>query len=477
MFSFLLTEESVAAGFEKSAAFGRYSFFFDENTPLQTAKNGENELLLYGYAVDVTSGEFQQLAETVLKKSSDIDALLKTERTLGGKYVLLYKAGDAYYVIPDASASVPVFVCEAGTAVCSSHSTLFGQTTNPELMKIRHSGDISQAMPYDVTEYRGIKQLLPNHYFAVNARCAVRFVNESDPSVPLSAAEAAAVTAPLIQTLTQYYLSQFDCQCPITGGRDSRVVLASLISCTDKTVGCYTMRHDGMTEESSDIAIPLKLAENDRVSHRVIEDVAPSAELTTMADEWFGKGLYSKRTLMLANTVKAHCGKAAVINGDIIGQVGKCSLHRDIPQMLATAGYFRCKLHNYSREAKALLKTWLADIRNAQEKVNTFDLFSMESRMGRWAAQENLQYNTLEQAYLNIFNSRSIVYVWTAVPRKQRKRSAVHIELIRLLYEDLLAVPFEGESSFLAKLAKSNGLFYYLFSYLKFWMQKAGFKR
>ena len=50
---------------------------------------------------------------------------------------------------------------------------------------------------------------------------------------------------------------------------------------------------------------------------------------------------------MIANTIKCNFGDGAVLNGDIMGQVGKCSLHRDIPEIFATPSYFRCKLHNH----------------------------------------------------------------------------------------------------------------------------------
>jgi hypothetical protein len=72
----------------------------------------------------------------------------------------------------------------------------------------------------------------------------------------------------------------------------------------------------------------------------------------------------------------------------------------------------------------------------------------MESRMGRWAAQENLIYGLIGQKYLNIFNSRSIIYPWTRVPRKDRKRSKIHQELIALTYPELMQIPVGGRPSF-----------------------------
>ena len=211
------------------------------------------------------------------------------------------------------------------------------------------------------------------------------------------------------------------------------------------------------------------------MDYEQITDVDVPEELKADADVLFGKGKYSARTLEIAYTVKEKCKNSAIINGDIIGQVGKCSLHRDIPSFLMSPGYFRCKLHNYSEDAKKLLAEWLSEIKESSEKVNAFDLFSVESRMGRWAGKENLIYNSIGQIYLNIFNSRSIIYTWSAVARGERKNSELHIGLIKNKYPELLTVPFSKSDSYVERLSKANGLFYYLASYAKYYIENKKF--
>ena len=112
-----------------------------------------------------------------------------------------------------------------------------------------------------------------------------------------------------------------------------------------------------------------------------------------------------------------------------------------------------------------------------KEFVNLFDLFSIENRMGRWAGQENSVYNAVGQLYLNIFNSRSIIYIWTAVSRKLRKKSLLHIALIKETNPAFLCVPFENDENVFIKMSKSNGLFYYISSRLKYSIQKTKFKK
>jgi hypothetical protein len=222
--------------------------------------------------------------------------------------------------------------------------------------------------------------------------------------------------------------------------------------------------------------VPKLIAEHADLNYQQIKDVELKATDTAEADAVLGKDNYSKRTLMLAHTIKHYLGGNAVINGDIIGQVGKCSLHRDIPQCFATPGYFRCKLHNYSKEAKDALRRWMKEIGESDEHVNYFDLFSIENRMGVWAANENEIYNMVGQYYLSIFNSRSIIYEWIRVDRRVRKVSAIHMAIIKSLHPELLEIPFEPDGTF-EKMAKYNGMSYLMASYLKYYIGKIKTRR
>jgi hypothetical protein len=217
--------------------------------------------------------------------------------------------------------------------------------------------------------------------------------------------------------------------------------------------------------------VPKLIAKHVHLNYQQFKDTELTDGDIAQADVLLGKGNYSKRTLMLARTIKSHLCGNAVVNGDIIGQVGKCSLHRDIPQCFATPGYFRCKLHNYSKEAKDALRRWMKEIGESDEHVNYFDLFSIENRMGVWAANENEIYNMVGQYYLNIFNSRSIIYEWTRVDRRERKVSAIHMAIIKSLHPELLEIPFEPDGTF-EKMAKYNGMSYLIASYLKYYIGK-----
>ena len=481
IFSYYISESDIKIEeLKHKYSFGKYNVLTDSRTPFLHANNETSECAIFGYAVNVYSRASESLAQEIVSSCSCITDVIGFEKNLGGKYIIIYRKGEHYFILGDATCSIPVFYNTTGKVSCSSNPQYlvrhYGYRPDQSLQAIRDSGEISQAMPYDVTQYREIKQLIPNHNLDLGSQEAVRYVNSNQSQPILTVEKATELVAPMIETICDFYKSKFKIYCPITSGRDSRVVLAFLAE-KNTALQCYTIRHPEHHEDTQDIVIPKQLCKQNNIPYEQIDDVTVSEDLKSEMDHLLGEKNYSLRTLRIAQTIKEHYGDGTVINGDIIGQVGKCSLHRDIPRCFATPGYFRCKLHNYSSESKKQLKIWLEEIKEAGECVNTFDLFSIENRMGRWAAQENLIYNSIGQFYLNVFNSRSIIYLWTAVNRKERKMSSIHVSLIKNKMPKLLEVPFESDDSMIIRLSKANGMAYLLSSYAKYYIERAKFKR
>lgn len=459
--------------------FGNYNLIHDLSTPVQRAQSGDREIIILGYAVDVFSGQSDNLAQTILESTASFADVIEYEKKLGGKYVIFYSENGKCYCLGDATCSVPVFysVGLSEFVCCSNPQTIikkFNLAPDPYLQEIRDSGPLNQAMPYDVTPYKEIKQLLPNHYLDFSEGKAVRFINSAEKQKTITPEKAAEITAPMIEKIAKMYSSRFKIICPLTSGRDSRVVYAFLKKVNGQ-VDSYTIWKDSFKKDAQDWDVPVALAKLNNAHHEQIYRETVTDEMKREMDEILGVNGYPEDAFVLSVTVNKHYGDSATMEGDIIGQVGKCSLHRDIPSVLATPAYFRCKLHNYSNGAKKLLKCWLKEIKQAGEQVNTFDLFSVENRLGVWASHTHLIRNVMGQMYVNIFNSRSIIYVLTAVDRAKRMKSEVHIELIKKAAPELLEIPFEQEKSGLVNTAKSNAIVFYGASFAKYYVQKQKF--
>ncbi len=485
IFSFFLCDygkkNKAASNYEASVSVGHYTLFTDNRTPLQQSKTDERELIIFGYAVDVFSGRREGLADDILKSTYSFADVIEYEKRLGGKYIIFYAENGKCYCLGDATCSIPVFysVGLSDFVCCSNPQEIienYGLKSDKELQKIRDSGPLNQAMPYDITPYKEIKQLIPNHYLDFSEEKAIRFINSNIKQKAITPEKAAEITAPMIENITKMYLSDFDIYCPLTSGRDSRVVYAFLIK-LNGNVNSYTIWKDSFKNDSQDWDIPVEIAKLADGKHEQIHKETITAEMKHAMDNILGENGYPDDAFVLSVTVNQHYSGCATLEGDIIGQVGKCSLHRNIPLFLASPAYFRCKLHNYSNEAKKLLKNWMEEIKDSGEKVNVFDLFSVENRLGVWASHTHLIRNTMGQPYFNIFNSRSIIYVWTAVDRAKRIKSEIHVELIKKTAHELLEIPFEKDKSGLINLAKSNSLVFCGASFAKYYIQKNAYFR
>ena len=481
IFSYLISEDKLTIPeLAEEKKFGKYTVLTDSRTSFSFASEGFIECAVFGLAVNVMSGNGDNISVEIVEQCKSIHDVIEYEKYLGGKYIILYRNGEQYYFQGDATCSKPCFYNTEGSLVCSNNLQYIVHakkiSEDNEYHSIRQCGDISQAMPYDITSYREIKQLIPNHYLDMNNQKSVRFINAKTKQNVLTVDKAIEVTSPMIDNILDFYLRNYKIYCPITSGRDSRVVLSFLMH-SKSDFCCYTIKHPEHNDSTQDIIIPIDLCKRQNIPHVLVEDTTLTDETVYEVDNSLGEKCYSKRTLRIAQTVLENFGDGAIINGDIIGQVGKCSLHRDIPTIFATPSYFRCKLHNYSSGAKKYLKLWLRDIDKAGEQINHFDLFSIENRMGRWAAQSNMVYDTIGQMSLNIFNSRSIIYTWTAVERKMRKRSAIHLKLINDKFPALLDVSFESDNSVLLKFSKSTWLCFLCASYIKFYFEKMKYGR
>lgn len=480
LFSYLInTTEKSLADYKKVYKIGSLFFHCDELTTVDYSIEGDSTILLFGDIVDTRNGESSQLAQELLRNADSLNDLICCENEYGGKYIILYSKGSHVFLIPDATCSIPVFYnIHEGESICSDRCMYLAlaekMKEDDKLKKIREHSDIYQAMPSDITTYKYIKALLPNHYLCIDKRKSTRIINQKDSLKPLPVQDATNSIIPRIENMASYYSHKYELRCPLTGGKDSRVVFAFLKQ-QNRKIRNYTIIHNTEKPDNSDYEVPRIISNKCNMIHDEIYDKEPHESLKQYVDNYLGEGTYSYKTLMIASTIKDYCLGCGIVNGDIIGQVGKCSLHRNIPDFLATKRYFRRKMHNFSYESLKYIQDWINDIQTSEEKTNLYDLFSIENRMGRWAGQENSIYNAIGQHYMNIFNSRSIIYSCTRVDRRERAHGKLHIELLRQTNKQLLTIPFGMDESCAEKVARSSWPIYYISSILKYCLERIHF--
>jgi len=472
---FLCNKNETFNALPKHIDFGDYRLWLSEKTEADiTEKNGRT-VAIVGLCIDSRAEININIPAFILDNSKSLQDVLRIEGRFAGKYVLIYEENCNLYIIGDATCSIPVNYCVNDQFAVSSSSELiaarFGFCHSHEYLEIRRASDVSQALPYNITLYKEVEQLLPNHYFDVSKRRSFRFTLNSCGN--LSIGDAARMTAELIHNITKEYANRCKLICPLTSGKDSRVVLAFLRRHVNDLI-CYTIKHRKFRSDEPDLVIPKEIARKLGIEYKQVEDSEVPENIIESFDGLFGKDLYSKYTLMNAYTIKENFKDFAIVNGDIIGQIGKSSLHRNIPDKWASTSYFMCKLHNNSKKAKVYLKKWYKNAKCADD-VSMMDKFSWEIRLGRWAGQENAIYNILGVLYLNIFNCRDIIIAWTQTDRKLRKNSGLHKGILSIVDSELLDIPFGSDRNLLYRIARSSDFAFFISSFLKHWFCKGLF--
>ena len=475
IFTYYLSDKQID-GFEKQYQFDKLWINTDARTPVDCAESAQLSVAIIGIAIDTNTGKQEGLASALANDCKSLEEVLQAEYHLGGKYLIYVSDKTNRYLFGDATCSIQIcYTAGDGLFECASDPFILARTRQLQpdeaLLKIRESGDLAQAMPYDITVFKEIRQLLPNHTLELQTGAVARYLYFDREVAELSAKEAAVELAPRLLATVKGFQSFFDLVIPITAGKDSRVVLAATYRITPN-VSTYTLKHKKHSDNAADLVIAKQLTDHLGIRHEQYADIEIPETLIRYFDTVFGKNCYSKNTLKIAATVHCYFHDSAIVNGDIIGQIGKCSLHRDIPTRLATARYFRCKMHNFSKKAKTLTDDWIQEVRQSDEHMSIFDLFSIENRMGRWSAQNLSLYNYMGQPNINFFNSRSIIGILGRVPRKDRMTSAIHKELLRLLDERFLEIPFGEDDSRMMKWSKKNTTNFYLASFYKYYSDK-----
>lgn len=476
LFSYFLNNENYITSniLPKKIRFGKYYINLSEKTQFSTSSNNGNRIGIIGLCVD-SRGELKSLAEFLVNKSRSVEEVIENEKRLAGKYVLLYMESNNLYVLGDATCSLQVYYSQNSKFAISSSQRLISQFCNlkysEESITIRKMSDVSQAMPGNISLYENILQLLPSEYYDASKRKSIKLNYSKYQINGLSIKDAVKKSVNLIDNISKAYVSQYDISCPLTAGKDSRVVLAFLRKNATQ-FNIYTMKHKKHSGKEDDLVLPPTIAKSIGQTYEQIEDIPLPNNIIKELDEYFGVGMYSTNTAMLAYTIKTNYSTKAIINGDIIGQIGKSSLHRNLFDIWATPSYFMCKLHNYCKLSKNYIYGWMKSNEKSRKYISIFDLFSWDSRLGRWAAQENAIYDFIGIPYLNIFNCRDVIFSWVQVDRSRRMKSALHEEIIKAVDSSLLNFPFGKEPSILFSIAKSNRIIFFVSSFIKYYIER-----
>ena len=438
----------------------------DATAVYHSVHNG-SEAVIAGLCTD-TCGQIERegIAQAIVSLPEQTpEAVYAFADRLCGKYIIVYSGPDGCYAFGDATCSIPANYAgslEDGRICISPFDRMtaayFRYDPDPELQKMRESADPAQAMPGDLTPYRQVRALLPNQYLNILTGEAVR-VQVQVPEMPFE--EITDRSVRLAATAAREFSKHYSLVCPLTSGYDSRVVL-SVLQQVDPDVECFTTAFSAETKEDANIRTAAEICRQEGISHRIFGYYDLPDEYNEAVQQAAGL-INSTQTIREAYSYLLEAGDKARVNGNIIGQIGKSSVTNCVPDSLAGASFFTCKIHNSDSRCRDAMKQYTAELKKSDRRI--CDLFAYENRCGRWGGQEEALYSLCGMNSLNIFNCREMILLWMAVPRKQRIQKSIHLAMIRRTNPGLLSVPFNPDDRF--SFLKSNWVFYYFATFAK----------
>ena len=473
VFSYFLSKDKNVL-FEKHLEFPFHHLIlsYSKNTDVIVKQCNGEAIFIIGFCVDSQGEVSREDIPDFLLENGDgkIDSILHLSERLAGKYVIIYANAKSVYLFGDSICSLPIYYDLNGSCV-SCYDTLIAKFSGYEVSKraldVRLNSDFFQPLPYDMTLYDEIKCLLPNHYLDLINKKVFRFAPKSLPKKTdeREIDEIINHTVHLIENIVDEYLKYYEVVCPLSGGLDSRFVLAFLKKRASE-ISTFTFKHKDMTEETADLYIPKLITSQLGIKHFVLDDITAPGEYVRGVESIMGEYI-SPKLLNMAYTYNSTFKGKAVTYGDIIGQVGKSSMGGALSTFFASTSFFVAKQHNYSRYAREETRRFIEEVKASGLYDYIYDLFAIENRCGRWVAQREQAFSVCSITSLNIVNCRKIIEMWMQIPRSLRNKRVIHRYVFSKLAPELLSIPINPDSKF--TWIYQNSLAFLMATYFKYY--------
>ncbi|HKZ36224.1 MAG TPA: hypothetical protein VJ184_01145 [Chryseolinea sp.] len=450
---FLLGPEHIEFdGWKRTKIEDNYLLTVHPDLPVTIVEQQENKGVLLGYAIDPYQPDLTEegiLQRFVMGNISIAEVISGLEK-LSGRFVLIVKSNEDLWLFHDAVALRQVQYCrdEHGAIWCASQAEtlaeLLGLDYDDEVLSYRNmSAYLASKDEFwllnDRTPYRGIRNLLPNHYLDLRQANSFRFWPSAGCIPSLSVDQSIKLCTPILINSIKAAAERFDLRMGISAGSDSRKTLAASKDVKDKI---YYFTHTP-TQQSmlvNDVEIPARLLPKLALEHHSLGRQLMSNEFkkyyessATWARESRGHISY---------TLLNYFGTEATVLNSNISEVAQC-IYWLPKSKINGEGLAVISGLNHPFAIEEFQK-WVDGARVAceQAKMNILDLFFLEQRMGRWAMAAFSEYDITHETF-NPYNNRHLHCLMLAINERHRKnrRWDVTIKHIKYMWPEVLIEP------------------------------------
>ena len=454
---FLLSSRPVPgfSQWQKATIGSEYSLITHPDLELTQTKINEHELTLIGYIIDPFHPERNnsEILSDLLRNSTGEQSLFHKTEHFSGRWVLISRRDNKMILFNDPGGLRSVFYTDANHKefFCSSQAGLISEllgipTDEAAERDFINSEYFKNAKEYwwpgGTSLYQGVKHLLPNHCLDLKKVETKRFWPQEGIS-PMDLDECVSKSSDLLAGLMRGAAARFEIAFAITGGFDTRVLLAASRDICDD-IYFYTSIYGNLDRNSPDIRIPNRLLTSLGLKHHILD-------CRSEMDAGFKK-LYMNNVAFahhswgdIASGLNECYPKERVyVNGNCSG-VAKCNYYKSTyPRKITGAVLSRLAGMGENKFTTAGFETWLKNTRGVAHDCNIdiLDLLYWEHRMGVWQAMSQLEWDIIMEKYTP-FNCRQLLKNLVSVDKKYRMppRHKLFELIIQNLWEEVLNEP------------------------------------
>ncbi len=417
------------------------------------AARGDKSLTLLGYIIDPDHPPLNdtEIINNLLDGSDSLTSCIEATYELGGRWVLIYKQGDNFFLFHDCAGLRMVHYTHVditGELWCVSQPGLIADALGfgpdraaREFINQQKSMRPDHRWPGDSSAFKEFKRLQPNHYLDLHIGKCFRYwpSRNLDVMPPDFAIEKVSKK---LQGLMQAGSQRFQLALGLSSGWDSRLALAACRNIADKLC-VYNGRKPDMPLNHPDIVIPRKLAQKFKIEfHCVPSSGRPDADFQRLIEEAAPDPIMQVLPGLRAELNYFKLGKVGV-TGNIL-ETARCDYYLKNPNNQEITPKVLAKFLKMDKSPFGLreCEKWLAGLGDIFN-INILDLFHWEQSSGSWFAANCLAYSIAWQEVFLPVNCRSFLADLLAVDPQLRKGPDFPFfrDLIHYLWPGLLSEP------------------------------------
>ncbi|MFG0257213.1 MAG: hypothetical protein ACF8GE_04860 [Phycisphaerales bacterium JB043] len=370
------------------------------------------------------------------------DAVTQALDQLAGMYVLVRVDEQDVHCYTDPAAMMGLYVKEQSV---SSTPTLLETLERDESIANEYTlGGCDDWYTGRTTPFVGVHCVLANHCYSIRTGSERRFwPRESFGG--MSHDEGVRAIASHFRGLLQALASEHPLLVSLTGGRDSRINLASCRDVLDR-VSAFTLRGEGV--HPRDVAIPERLAERFGFRHELVDLEQTPEWLDAIYDEMTSGLVIGSRRRVLGACRHLCSDDAIHVNGNL----GATALgfFWDSPQPARVRE--ESLLKEFVQKPGCIregVRQWLDSVPDMAPGA-IYNLMYFEQRGGRWMGPGE----TASQIFYNSFSpfcSREFFRVLSSMPVPSQRGATVLRQIVAESWPELLCEPYCSGTSLIGR--------------------------